>query len=197
MQNKEEIFNKIYTDYKEKLSNLNVSNSKFLIAFAATPGSGITTLSKSLEASLEAVRISSDEVQSILQEYRGEEFYDGFILEKREFIYYLVKKIINEYENKLIILDKSIDRSYEDIKNLTDELDIPFVTISLETGREELVKRLKNTYGDYAKNYINDLDRWIREHEEFKKRYNYDMLFDTEKESVQQITEKITEKIKP
>lgn len=191
MNTKENVFNDVYQKYKEKLSNLDIPNNPILITFAAVPGSGITAISKKLEKELKGVRISSDDVQSMLQEYRGEEFYDGFILEKRDFIYWLVKKVVSEYDNKLIILDKSIDRSYGDIKDLAGELGIPFLVISLEAGREELVKRLKNLYGDYSINYINDLDRWIGEHEEFVESKNYDISIDTERNTIEVVLEKI------
>jgi tRNA uridine 5-carbamoylmethylation protein Kti12 len=189
MNTKEKMFNEVYINYKNKLSNLDSTNSPLLICFAGVPGSGITTISKRLEEELKGVRINSDDVQNILQVYRGKEFYEGFILEKREFIYWLIREIISEYGNKLVILDKSIDRSYEDIKKLAKELDIPFVVISLETSRKELVKRLNNLYGEYAKNYINDLDGWIKGHEEFKKKYRYDMLFDTEVKDPKEVAE--------
>jgi tRNA uridine 5-carbamoylmethylation protein Kti12 len=195
MGKRENVFNDIYSEYKNRLSNLDSSNPPLLICFAAVPGSGMTTISKRLESELKGIRINSDDVQNILQEHRGEEFYDGFILEKREFIYWLVRKIVKEFENKLVILDKSIDRSYEDVKNLAKELDIPFVVISLETGRKELVKRLNNQYGDYAKNYINDLDIWIGEHGEFKDTNRYDISIDTEVKDSKEVAEEIVSPI--
>ena len=191
MDRKEDVFNEIYSVYKDRLSNLDGSHSPLLVCFVGVPGSGITTISKRLEEELKGVRINSDDVQNILQVYRGKEFYKGFILEKREFIYWLVRKIIGEFKNKLVILDKGIDRSYDDVKNLAKEVDISFVVISLETSKEELINRLNNTYGEYAKNYINDLDRWIGEHKEFKESNRYDISIDTKENNVDGVVEKI------
>ena len=196
MTDRHDLFDKVYLKYKEKLSNLDVSNPPLLITFAAVPGSGKRTISKMLESELQAVRINCDYIQELFYDLRGKRFYDGFILEKREFIYWLVRKIIKEYENKLVILDKSIDRSYEDIKDLTDELEIPFIVISLETGREELVKRLKKLYGDYSKNYINDLDIWIRQHKEFVDSKKYDVSIDTGKSDINETVKKIKKFLK-
>ncbi len=196
MNNSEKVFNEVYQKYKVNLENIDVPNKKLLICYAAVPASGKTAISVILEKRLKGIRINAGDVQMLLEKYRGEQFYEGFIQEKRAFVYWLMQKVVDEFSNKFIILDKSIDRSYDEVLQWSKKNDVPMIVVSLEVSKKELEKRLIEREGSYAKNYLNDLDRWIREHEEFKKTDKHNLIFNTEDNSAEEIVVSIEEYIK-
>jgi tRNA uridine 5-carbamoylmethylation protein Kti12 len=135
--------------------------------------------------------IKGDNVQRDLEEIKQEKYYNGFILEKREYIYKTVEKIQKEFSNKLIILDKSIDRSYDEVLELSKQLGITLFVIALDCSKEELIKRYHDRHDDHANDYIKNLDRWIKDYENAKKNYKYDLIFNTEEKSLENITNEI------
>ncbi len=189
-------FEKIFTKYKGYLENWDYENPKRLvICFAGVPASGKTVIAKELERVYKGIRINSTDVYNLFEEYRGQRFYEGFIQEKRSFIYWLMDRVYEQSPNKLIILDKNIDRSYEEVSKWCNEHSAKMFTICLEASRDTLVERLKKREGDKAEGYIHDLDKWIGEHENFKKKSSGDISFNTDEISIKNLINELVEYI--
>ena len=195
MDKKKEAFESVSKVILPKIGDLNFPNRKLLICFASTPAGGKTVLSNALQKKFNSIVINSGDIQRELEKFRDQQFYEGFIQEKREFIYWLMSKIVREYDNKFIILDKCIDRTYEEVDKWCKENKYPFIVISLEVNKDELKRRLVKREGNNADDYLVHLDRWFNEHEEFKKNYKYDLSFNTERKSVESIVKKIDKKL--
>jgi 2-hydroxy-3-keto-5-methylthiopentenyl-1-phosphate phosphatase len=189
-------FEKIFFKYKGYIKNWDYDNSKrVVICFAGVAASGKTVISKELEKIYKGIRINSIDVYNLFEEYRGKRYYDGFIQEKRSFIYWVMDRVYEQSPNKLIILDKNIDRTYEEVSQWCKEHDSKMIVVSLEASRDTLVKRLIEKEGENAKGYIHDLDRWIGEHEEFKRKYKGDISFNTDETSIKSLLDELVEYI--
>jgi thymidylate kinase len=65
----------------------------------------------------------------------------------------------------------------------------------LDCSEEELIKRYHDRHGHHANDYIKNLERWIKDYENAKKNYKYDLIFNTEEKSLENITNEIEEYI--
>jgi tRNA uridine 5-carbamoylmethylation protein Kti12 len=189
------IFEDVFKKHIKKLKNIDIENDSLIIAFAGVPGSGKTSIAIELEKRLKGMRISSMDVQLLLEGLRKEKLYEGHILEKREYIYCLLEKIFREYRNKLIILDKGIDRTYEEVKDFCYKNYVKLLVIALDVGKDVVRERLILREGKLAIDYLNNLDRWFEDYQDFKNKGNYDFLFDTEIYTSEEIAERIIENI--
>ena len=160
-----ELFEKINRRYVKQLKNLDKSNKKLLICFSGIPGSGKTYIAKILEERYSGVRIRSDDIREIIRDLEIEE-------EKtNDMTYNYLNWFFKNYkfQNKLIILDKGIDRGYNEIFSLFERNGYEIFTIRLEVPRKIYERRIKEKLGELDENYINNIDRWIRERENFGK----------------------------
>jgi dephospho-CoA kinase len=182
-------FEMISKDLFPHLKNLDVPNKKLVIGFAGVPFSGKTTIAKILEKKYKAVRISSDEIMRVITENKLVKNVEENERLKREYIYFLIEKI--PFKNKLIILDKSLDRDYAKFFNLVGKQ--KFV-IQIEISVEKAKERARNR--EDMKSWLSRFDGWFREHEEFKKNFNADIVLDGENPSLENLFKLIDEKIK-
>ena len=174
----------IYNEHLKVLKNLNIPHKKLIIFFAGVPGAGKTYISKVLEKRYNGIRVNNDELRRLIR-----------ILYKRKFNSYLknVDKILYDYldwfisnykfSNRLIIADRGIDRKYEELLLLVKKLKYPFFIISIKlTSRRLLEKRVKKKLrGKLDRNFIENIDRWIRENREFNKNFKSDIIIKNEK----------------
>jgi len=188
----EEVFKRIYKIQSKDLKNLERENKKFLIVFAEVPGSGKTTIAMELEKILGGIRINSIDVEKIYQELGNVRNIE----KKREYILWLMGKISKDFKNKLIILDKGIDRTYKEIAEWVQENEYKLFIIDLDCSRKELEKRLMKREGGNAQNYLAEMDRWFREHEEFQKLGLADVKINTEDGDLSVWREIILKKLK-
>lgn len=188
----EEIFNRIYSKHKNKLKYLtNKNETRLVIAFSGAPGSGKTTISKLLEDKFKAVRINSLEVQNYLEDIKREEVYEGIILDKRKYIMWLMSKIAQEGENKLIILDKAIDRTYDDVYKWSKENNYRLFIICLMGNPEVFKDRIIKREVDNAVNYLKDFDRQCTEFLDFQEHHKADVIIDSSKLTPEECLERI------
>ncbi len=93
-----------------------VAHSPLVIAFAAVPGSGKTTLARRLVAETQATRLCRDDIRRVMKRVCPDLSTEDF----REVLNGVNKAVYLEVQdtwpNKRIILDSSIDRSYEGTK---------------------------------------------------------------------------------
>jgi predicted kinase len=171
------LFSKIFSSHIKTLKNLNKENPPCLILFSAAPGMGKTTISKFLEEKLLAIRISSDEIRILLREEKIDPkiFDEKNILEK--YFTFLHEKLKNTSKNKLVICDKSIDRTFSKISHFAKQNNYKKFTIRLilppEEAKNRIILREKN-----PENYLKYFDSWYQDYLNFKLE-NVDYFLDT------------------
>lgn len=188
------LFRKIYRTHRKRLKYVNETGRKLLITFAGVPGSGKTVIAKRLEKELKGIRINSISVEKAYVALGNERD----IPTKRAYIYWLMDKIVKEFKNKTIILDKGIERTYEEIFKWVEENNYEIFVIGLNCSRDTLEKRIKQREGDNAKYYLAEMDRWVREYKKYRKLNISDIEINTEEgninEWVKEILKGIAEK---
>ena len=190
----ESFFKEIYSKHKEKLKNIDfVNDRKLVIAFSSIPGSGKTTISKILEEHFNAVRFNGDDVRDIVKELRRDISSEEGTYLKREYFKWFYENIIEQGKNKFIILDFSVDRIYEELRNNLKNLEYEVLLVGLYTPLNILKERIKERNTDGYVDYFNNLDRWKIENEEFRKKYKSNMFFNTENKSTKDISKEIIE----
>ena len=181
------LFKEMYEIHKKKLKNLDIKGEKLLITFAGVPGSGKTTIAEELEKEIKGVSINSIEVEKAYVSLGNKRD----ITVKRVYIDWLMDKIAREFKNKTIILDKGIERTYEDIVKWAKENDYKLFIIGVECNRKTAEKRLVGREGSNARYYLAEMDRWIREYNRYRKLGISDIEINTEEENLFVWTDKI------
>lgn len=186
------LFRKIYRTHKKKLKNLDKEGKKLLITFAGIPGSGKSTIAKALEKELEAVRINSIDVEKAYMSLGHKQN----IPVKRAYIEWLMNKIAKEVKNKTIILDKGIERTYEDILKWVKDNDYEIFVIGVECKRKTAERRIVTREGEKkAKDYLAEMDRWKREYREYKKLNISHIIMNTEEGNLKEWVDSITKQL--
>lgn len=185
------LFKEIYRTHRKKLKNLNKESRKLLITFAGIPGSGKTVIAKALEKELEAVRINSIDVEKAYVALGNERS----IPTKRAYIDWLMNKIAREFRNKTIILDKGIERTYEDILKWAKDNDYKIFIIDVNCSRRTAERRIVMREGDNAKYYLVEMDRWVSEYNKYRKLNLSDIEINTEDGTTYQWIESILKKL--
>jgi len=109
MLNTDEFNLRIANVYIEQLSNRDVPQSKALIVFSGIPASGKTTLARKLEKDLNAQYVHHDSLRKIIAADGDDPKQYSMIPISR----IVITTILNNDANKRIILDASIDRSWD------------------------------------------------------------------------------------
>ena len=140
---------------------------KTVITFAGIPSSGKSTISKKIEEEYGGIKFRGDEV---LKAIRGKGLVktvsEGEQV-KNKFMYTLLKN--EQYKNKLMIFDRSIDREYKNFFQACEENNWSYFIIQIDITREEAKNRLKKRNSANLDKWIPNLNNWIKEHEVFKK----------------------------
>lgn len=162
--------------YINTLGNKDHAHPAFVIGFAAVPGSGKTTLATKLEQDLGGMRVNKDELNDLWQQLDSE--YPTDPQEQLvKTIYYIVASLIRNYPNKLVILDSSLDRKYLETKQRLEQMGIKLFVISIEVPKSELERRINERNKEAAQPYLDKLDGWISDHENFLQNFQPDFLF--------------------
>ena len=166
------IIQKIHKKYIKKLKYLDVPHKKFVICFSGIAGSGKTYIAKILEKRYKAVRIRSDDIRGIVDKLR--------IKEIDKLTYGYLGWLYNNYsfKNKLIILDKGIDRKYKETFSIFRKKRYKIFIIRLKVSRKLSEKRIIKKLGKPDENYVNNIDRWIKEWEDFGKKIKSDIVIE-------------------
>jgi len=158
------VMSNIYLEHKNKLKYLSVKNNKLIICFGAIPGSGKTTISKILEEKYKGVRINTDEIRSIIHKIETDPIKKQEILEN--YILYFLKNY--DLINGLIILDCSIDRLYKPVIDYANKNNFSLFVINIQITKETVEDRISKINENY-KDYIEEMQRWLKEHKQFEK----------------------------
>lgn len=169
-------FEIIYNALFPSGTNSNKTNLKrtTVITFAGVPCSGKSTISKEIEKRYGGIRINLDDVMRIISEKNLVETVEQSEEMKKLFVYFALKK--SQFENKLIILDASIDREYERFFKICKENDWNYLIIQLEIEKREVIERIKKRNPDNLDNWLPRIDKWFKDHEKFKKQIKTDIL---------------------
>lgn len=166
---------KIYKIHKRQLKNTSISHKKLLICFSGIPGSGKTHISKILEKKYLGVRIRSDDIRSIVKKLNIK------IKDIDRITYAYLEWLFNNYsfKNNLIILDKGIDRKYEETFSIFKKKRYKIFVIRLQVSRRISEKRVAK-HGKPDENYINNIDRWIKEWKNFGRKVKSNIIIRNE-----------------
>jgi predicted kinase len=186
----EQFFEEIEDKLKEEVQNLDQTHPKLMILFSGIPGSGKSFYAKAAEEEFRGVRISSERVRILLQEHIKPKYHystdwqEDFVA---NFLRYFIEK--NCQINGLVILDKSIDRKFQETTSWAKNRGWKWLTIQIEASPEKLVERLKQkeTYPKSEhlldpKGYLENLPRWEKDHQNFISQNKTDLTIDNNRE---------------
>ena len=171
----------IYKEHIKILKNLNIPHKKLIIFFAGIPGSGKTHIAKILERRYKAARVNNDELRRVMRKLYKKK-YKKVPASIDACLYDYVNWFIKNYNfpNKLIIADRGIERKYKEAFLLAKRLGYKIFVISVRVfSRKLLEKRVKKKLrGRLDRNFIENIDRWIKENKEFNKNIKPDIVID-------------------
>lgn len=171
----EELFEKINEEYLKKLKNRSVAHKKLVICFSGFSGTGKTYIAKILEKRYKAVRIRNDDIREIIIGMKIKNIDETTY----SYLEWLLKNW--KFKNKLIILDSGIDRRYLKITPLFKKNKYPVFIIRLKTSKRTAYKRSFDRNKGKDKHFIENIDRWIKEWEDFGKKVKSDIVIDNDK----------------
>ena len=160
----QKLFNKISKHYLPLLKYKNKNNPNLVILFSGVPGSGKTYTAKILEKKYKAIRINKDEIGKILLKLKITDKTMNKETISDKYIYELLKKW--PFKNKLIIIDKSIDRVYPNLLKLLKQNKFQTFIIRLNTSRSLAIKRIKLRKPNNLDEWLLKIDEWFND---FKK----------------------------
>ncbi len=175
----EKDFKKITDKLIPCLSNINYKNPQLIITFVGIPSSGKTEISKKLERKYKAIRINGDLIYDIAEELGLASNYWALERVKKEYILKFLPK--NPFRNKLLILDKGLDRMYKEFFLACRKNNLRYFIIQLDLSKKEAIKRIKKRNPERWKSWLLKLDRWIKENNDFKNNAEANLVFDANK----------------
>lgn len=165
---RETFFERIYEKHREEIKYLDVVNKrKIVILFSSIPGAGKSTISDILEEYLKSVRFNADKIRNYISQLDPSLPQDQVTELKREYSYWFLKNILSNSPNGNVILDFSVDRSYEELLKELKKLSCDIVLIELNAPLEVLQERIKRRNPEGFEDYLKEMDRWSREHNLF------------------------------
>lgn len=175
-----------------RLKYIKTQNQQLIIAFSGVPGSGKSELSRKLEEKYRAVRIGNDTIRDIINHSGisplSEEKRENLLQDYNE---YLIRNY--PFKNKLLILDKSMDRQYKRFFPVFEELGLGFFIIRLTMNKEGAIERIMKRKEEGFDLVKRSMERWQREFLDFGKNAHYDILIDGENPDFEKVCEKIDE----
>lgn len=133
-----QVVDQVIDEYLNTLKYRQVAHPRLLISFSAVPGSGKTTLAKRLAEDLQAQYIRADDIRYMLQT-KG---VDPVTLKISDIARKITQRIIDHDENKCVILDASIDRTWPEFFERAEKMNMPTCIIRLTIPPEEVKRRL-------------------------------------------------------
>ncbi len=152
---------KIFELHKNYLKNLNCINPQLNILFSGVPSSGKTTLAKLLTRRYNGICFEGEVIRKISFDYGFARTNEEAEKIKDNYLYWFIRN--RSFDNKLFILDRSIDRIYPWLLALLNEKEEDSFIISLKispkSAREEFRKRRFSS----EENRTMYLHRWFKE----------------------------------
>lgn len=164
----------VLNEHVATLKNLSTANSPKFVLFSGAPGMGKTTLAKRIEDELHALRISTDEIRTILKKYgmnadakiAGTQmtYLSGYLVN----LAYWIEK---NSPNKLWVIDASMDKNYDEMVNFAKLKKAPTFLVRLVTSKETALARLKTI--PEADFYLPQFEGWWAAYTTFNKPIDY------------------------
>lgn len=152
------------------LPNKEKSNPKFLILFSGTPGMGKTTIAKKLEEHFQAIRLSTDEARLLLKANNlSPALADSYIE-------WCLHAIYKELPNQLIILDRSVDRTYPTYLQFAKDFGYNTFLVRMDVQRSIVEGRIRQRGRDVHE-LLQAADRSWNDFEQFGKKYSSNFHF--------------------
>ena len=150
----------IFKHHVRLLKNTRVAHKPLVVCFSGVPGMGKTHIAKILEEKFSGVRISNDEIRTIIKNFASP--LGAQWLMQAYLMYFMLSY---SAPNKFIILDSSIDRRYAVLLPYLKVKGIPSIVVRLETPYEQVVERLtaREHAGDGV--YLKFLDSWYADYD--------------------------------
>jgi len=127
----------IYNVLRRRQQNRDVSHPVGAILFCGIPGSGKTTLAQRLVRDLQAQYVHNDSARELANANGVKKFKPKAVSEA------LVRTILAEDANKLIVFDATIDHSWRDRLAFWAENSVPTVIIRLNINPEDALARIQ------------------------------------------------------
>jgi len=182
MLNTDDFNLRIANVYIEQLSNRDIPQQKALITFSGIPGSGKTTLARKLEHDLNAQYVHHDSLRKIIESEGDDPKRYTMIPISR----IVITTILNNDANKRIILDASIDRSWDVFFNDKKEFGISqSVIIRLNTPHDVIKQRQLqrdgkiNLHFDEFASQFEACKREVEADVELDDNYDYELVLKT------------------
>lgn len=174
----EQFFREIYKRHVKKLENLLVPHEKLMICFSGIAGSGKTYISRILEKKYRGVIIRNDDIRGIIANLDKNKDID-------ETTYSYFDWFFRNYsfKNRLLILDRGIDRGYKEVFPFFRERGYKIFIIRLKVSEKVYEGRIRNKLGELDSNYINRIDDWKRQYKEFGEAIKPDIIVENEKDN--------------
>jgi predicted kinase len=176
-----ELLNKLADLYISLLNNREVVNPPVMISFSGIPGSDKTALAKRLAKDLKAQWLQHEDMRHLIAMHGYDPRRFSMVLLTRT----LAKKIIQSETNKLIVLDLSIDRTWERFfdyaQNIQAKPIIIRINVPIEVLRKKLSERSDTLYisPDRFEGYVMDFEnskKHVVADFELDQDFNYDEL---------------------
>ena len=189
------IFQTIYKKHIKLLNNLNKQNNKkVVICFSGVPRSGKTTIAKKIEKKYKGIRLSNDQIRNIVRKIEKsfnikdeQEVLENYLL-------WLIEKL-NSLENKLIILDSSIDRKYKKVKSAAKKDNYSLFVIRIKITKKTFKKKIADN--KCREEYLESMNEWFRDYDNFIKVVKSDYVLDNNHEpKLDMLFEKINDTLK-
>lgn len=168
------LFNKIYKIHVRQLKNLLIPHKKLVICFSGIAGSGKTYIAKILEDKYKGVRIRSDDIREIASKL-GFRDLDKITYSYLDWFFENYK-----FKNKLIILDRGIDRKWQEIFSLFKKQRYKIFIIRLKVSEKVYERRIIEKFGKLDDNYLNRINDWKKQYKEFGKKVKSDIIIKNE-----------------
>ena len=183
----------IYKVHKNELSNLDVAHPKVMICMAGAPGSGKSHLAGYLSERYQGIVLSNDRVRRIIEGLNPNLSVAQTQPIVQDYLAYFLDKI-QDSPNGLLILDSAIDRKYQKVFEEADRRGYKKLVIDFDVPKADLGAAIRAKKPN-SEDFMIHLDRWIDEHEHFKKNVTANIVL-SQGSSYDEVDTKLQELIK-
>lgn len=170
-QGDDTLFPKIFEEHLHSFPYRNECKQKLIVMFSGTPGMGKSTVAKRLEEHFHGMRVSSDEVRKLLKKHQ---IYDESTVKR--YVVWTIEKLMTCYLNQLIIVDGSVDRTYDIYIKMIKGKGIDTFLIRMQLDRQTLEKRIRER-GISVEPILRHMDLYWKDYETFGQNHEPDFIF--------------------